>query len=58
MSKQNMTEESTQDQYSNSSSLILEEKDSKGCFCAKKQCMLGIASIAIGIGGFILASLL
>ena len=28
------------------------------CTCEKKQCMLGIASVAIGIGGFVLASLL
>ena len=28
------------------------------CTCEKKQCMLGIASIAIGVGGFALASLL
>ncbi|HET6516875.1 MAG TPA: hypothetical protein VFG25_01475 [Nitrosopumilaceae archaeon] len=50
--------ESTPDQDSNSSSLILEQKDSKGCFCAKKQCMLGIASIAIGIGGFVVSLLI
>jgi hypothetical protein len=28
------------------------------CFCEKKTCAIGIASISIGIGGFILASLL
>ena len=28
------------------------------CSCNKKQCMLGIASVTIGIGGFLLASLL
>lgn len=48
--------ESTPDQDSNSSSIILE--DSKGCFCAKKQCMIGIASIAIGIGGFVVSLLI
>ena len=30
----------------------------ENCFCDKKQCMLGITSIAIGIGGFALAMLL
>lgn len=32
--------------------------DTDSCSCNKKQCMLGIASIAIGVGGFLLASLL
>jgi hypothetical protein len=32
--------------------------DSEPCFCEKKICALGIASVAIGIGGFILASIL
>lgn len=32
--------------------------DAEPCLCEKKTCALGIASIAIGIGGFILASLL
>ena len=41
----------------NASQIILDEGEEK-CFCDKKQCMLGIASIAIGIGGFALASLL
>ena len=41
----------------NASQIILDESEEK-CFCDKKQCMLGIASIAIGIGGFALASLL
>ena len=36
---------------------IFDEKE-ENCFCEKKQCMLGVASIAIGIGGFVLASLL
>lgn len=35
----------------------LDENEEK-CSCEKKQCMLGIASIVIGIGGFALASLL
>ncbi len=34
------------------------DTDDGTCACDKKQCMLGIASIAIGIGGFVLASLL
>ena len=34
------------------------DENNESCFCEKKQCMLGIASIAIGIGGFVLASLL
>ena len=38
-------------------SQILDENEEK-CTCEKKQCMLGIASIAIGVGGFALASLL
>lgn len=33
-------------------------KESENCFCQKTQCMLGIASIAIGIVGFVIASLL
>lgn len=32
--------------------------DTEPCFCEKKICGLGIASVAIGIGGFILASIL
>jgi len=35
-----------------------EDKESGNCFCQKKQCMLGIASITIGIVGFVIASLL
>ncbi len=59
MTKQCMIkEESTLEQQDNGSSLILEEKDNEGCFCEKKQCMVGIASIAIGIGGFVIALLL
>jgi len=34
------------------------KEESGNCFCPKKQCMLGIASIAIGIVGFVIASLL
>jgi len=34
------------------------DENEEKCTCEKKQCMLGIASIAIGIGGFVLASLL
>ena len=32
-----------------------EIKEDEGCSCNKKQCALGIASIVIGIGGFLLA---
>ena len=35
-----------------------ETENMNSCSCEKKQCMLGIASIAIGVGGFVLASLL
>ena len=50
----------------NNPDLIVERKSENGaakeetgnCFCQKKQCMLGIASIAIGIVGFVIASLL
>ena len=34
------------------------DEDEGKCTCEKKQCMLGIASIAIGVGGFVLASML
>lgn len=40
---------------------VIEQKqyeDVDDCFCEKKQCMIGIASIAIGIGGFVIALLL
>ena len=42
----------------NDSSQIILDGDEEKCSCEKKQCMLGIASIAIGVGGFVLASLL
>lgn len=32
--------------------------DDENCFCEKKQCMLGLASIAIGIGGLGIAILI
>jgi hypothetical protein len=35
-----------------------EQNDAEPCFCDKKKCAIGIASIAIGMGGFILANLL
>ena len=35
-----------------------EQLDTTPCFCEKKVCAIGITSIAIGIGGFILANLL
>lgn len=31
---------------------------SESCLCEKKVCALGIASVVIGIGGFIIASIL
>ena len=34
------------------------EKTDENCFCDKKQCLLGIASIAIGLGGLTLALIL
>ena len=41
----------------NEVSQISDENEEKYT-CEKKQCMLGIASIAIGVGGFVLALLL
>jgi len=41
----------------NDASQFLDENEEK-CTCEKKQCMIGIASIAIGIGGFALSLLL
>ena len=41
-----------------SSKDISEQLDAEPCFCEKKICAIGIASIAIGIGGLILANLL
>lgn len=37
---------------------VSEQLDAKPCFCEKKTCAIGIASIMIGIGGFVLANLL
>ena len=34
------------------------EEKNNDCFCDKKQCLLGIGSIAIGVGGLLLALLL
>ena len=34
------------------------EKQANSCLCEKKQFAIGIASIVIGIGGLILASLI
>ena len=34
------------------------EENTDNCFCDKKQCILGIGSIAIGLGGLFLALLL
>ena len=36
----------------------MEQSDTEPCDCERKTCAIGIASIAIGIGGFILATLL
>ena len=41
----------------NDSSQVNLDESEEECICEKKQCMLGIASIAIGVGGFALASL-
>lgn len=51
---------SQQNEYlSDGSQPLLEDiENTEDCFCEKKQCMIGIASIAIGIGGFVIASLL
>lgn len=42
----------------NDTSQTMLDADESKCLCDKKQCILGIASIAIGVGGFALASLL
>ena len=42
----------------NNGSQITPDEDEGKCTCEKKQCMLGIASIVIGVGGFVLAFLL
>ncbi|WP_420545407.1 hypothetical protein [Nitrosopumilus sp.] len=43
--------------FSDVSQAPFEEKDDN-CVCDKKQCLLGIGSIAIGLGGLVLALLL
>ena len=35
-----------------------QNENEENCFCDKKQCVLWISSIAIGIGGLVLALLL
>ena len=35
-----------------------EQIDAKPCGCEKMTCAIGIASVVIGVGGFILASIL
>ena len=35
-----------------------EETNEDDCSCNKKQCLLGISSIAIGVGGLVIAMLL
>ena len=42
----------------NNTSQIIVDENEEGCSCERKQCMIGLASIVIGIGGFVLASLL
>ena len=42
----------------NDASQTAMDEGEETCTCEKKQCMLGIASIAIGVGGFALAFLL
>lgn len=51
---------SQQNEYLSDDSQPLREESGniEDCFCEKKQCMIGIASIAIGIGGFVIALLL
>ena len=49
-------EQNQQKTYEKSSLETTKKIDS--CSCNKKQCILGISSISIGIGGFLLASLL
>lgn len=34
------------------------QSDARPCGCERKTCAIGIASVAIGVGGFVLASLL
>ena len=36
----------------------LQNNEEENCSCNKKQCLLGITSVAIGLGGFALALLL
>lgn len=36
----------------------IEQVNPDQCFCDKQKCLIGIASITIGIGGFVLANLL
>jgi len=42
----------------NDASQAAPDENEEKCTCEKKQCLLGIASIAIGVGGFVLAFLL
>ena len=45
-------------EHQNAPSESLEQNNEESCFCEKKTCAIGIASIAIGIGGLILASMI
>jgi len=42
----------------NTANESIDQYDVEPCFCDKQKCLIGIASIVIGIGGFILANLL
>ena len=42
----------------NTANESIDQYDAESCFCDKQKCLIGIASIVIGIGGFILANLL
>ena len=48
----------SQNEYAISDTSQILDENKEECTCEKKQCMLGIASVAIGIGGFALALLL
>lgn len=45
-------------EHQNTFSESVEQNKEESCFCEKKTCAIGIASIAIGIGGLVLASLI
>ena len=51
-------DESSSNMENSPTQTVLDESDVENCSCDKKQCMIGIASIAIGVGGFAIAFLL